>query len=82
MVGRIALQELPIVGEFSEFLRFNVLQREGQRHFAERMMVSVAFTVRGNVADLRPSSCFGKPSQQSFDKTSSIIQQPFEGYRL
>ena len=43
-----------IVGELRQLLDFDVVQRVGERHVAEAVMMAVAFAVGGDMDELRP----------------------------
>src|SRR5882762_3515634 len=78
---RVLLQELRIIRDFGESVGFDMLQRVGKRHFAETVVVSIAFPVGGNVHELRPIALVRKTAQQSAGELFTAIEQSFEGDR-
>src|ERR1035437_988007 len=82
MVGWIALQKLAVIGKLRQLFVFDALQRESQRHFAEAMMVTITFAIRGDVRKLWPSSNIRKAAEQAIREPLAIVQQAFKGHAL
>ena len=65
-----AVQILAVVRELRELVRFDVMQRVGERHLAVAMMVAVALAVGGDVDQLRPVAAVRIRVQQAVREDS------------
>ena len=57
-------QEARVVGQLHRFVRVDVIQDERQRHFAELVMVTIAFAVRRDVAEAGTGAAVRDQRQQ------------------
>src|SRR6185437_14654110 len=79
VLGRKQFQELAVIGELRMPFALDALECPGQRHFAERMMVAVAFSVGGDVDELAAMvALIGEAVEEALNEAISVIQQALE----
>src|ERR1051325_212856 len=78
MRRRMPLEVLPVIRQLGEFVGFDVVQSIRQRHVAETVVVAIAFTVRGDMNELRPVALFGKSPEKPIDEVFAAREAPFE----
>src|ERR1700719_2667842 len=82
MVRWVFLQKLSVIGQLRQLVRLNVMKRISERHFAEAMMMTVAFSVRGDVHELRPLPRVGEAAHQAVGEALPVVEHPLERYTL
>ena len=75
------LQKFAVVGDLRQAAGFDVIQRIGQRHVAERMVMAVGFAVGGDVGQLRPVALIRQCVQQTLREALAVVQQALKGHR-
>lgn len=78
----ISLQELPVVRESRQVAAFNDLERVGEGHLPEPVIVAVALPVRGDVRELRPGALGAENLVQPVGERVPTPEQVFEGNGL
>ena len=82
VLGWMLLQKLAVVGDLRQAAALDVIERVGQRHVAERVVMPVGFAVGGDVGQLRAFALIRQSIQKPARKTAAIVQQAFEGHGL
>ena len=77
----VLFQILAVVGETGEAIGLNVVECVGEGHVTEPMVVTVGFTICGDMDDLRPFRCLGKRGEKPFGKGFSTLEESFKGNR-
>src|ERR1019366_3751620 len=82
MFGGMFFQKFAVVGELGDVPSLDFVQCIGERHFAMVVMMAVAFSVGGDVNQLRSLAGVGEAAHQPFCKSFAVVQQSLEGNAL
>ncbi len=82
MGRRKFFEKFAVIGNFRELLRFDAIERVGQRHFAVAVMMAVRFAIGRNVHHLRPSAGARKGPGEALGELFAVMQELFKGDSL
>src|SRR5437899_9580409 len=76
------LQKFGVVRKPRQIGSLQMIQRIGERHLTEMMMMAIAFTIRRDIDQLRPVPRSREPACQALCKMLTVVQQMLESHRL